>query len=104
MANLPYNLTCFTNARDFVQVMVCNNGVTNNLFGASILLIVFAISFISMLGFGQKNALVASLWLTTLVSTFLSTMTSGLINPDIMVLLTIISALSTLLLFRTREN
>jgi hypothetical protein len=97
-----YNLTCFQNSRNFVDIMVCNNAITNNLFGVSILTMVFFISFISMLSFGQKNSLAASMWITTVVSVFLWGM--QLINPEIMVALTVITALATIFLFRTKEN
>lgn len=97
-----FNLSCYYAARDFVQVGVCNNAITNGVFGNGILLIVFFISFITMLSFGQKNSFIASLFITTLASVLLVIM--QMVSADIMLLLTIVTALGTLLLFRTREN
>ena len=97
-----YNLTIFENVRDFQGLLIANNSVTNDLFGTSILVMIFFISFISMLPFGQKNSLAASLWITTLCSVMLWVL--QIFNPDYMVLLTIITALATIFLFRTKEN
>ena len=101
MGNL-FDLSCYTSSRSFQAVMLCNNTVTNNLFGLSILLMVFSIAIITMLYAGVKQALAASLWLTTLVSMLLWVL--QLISPDIMVTMTVITALSSVFLFRTREN
>ena len=97
-----FNLSCYQTSRSFQAVMICNNAVTNNMFGISILLMVFSIAIITMLYAGVKQALAASLWLTTLVSMLLWVL--QLISPDIMVSMTVITALSTVFLFRTREN
>jgi hypothetical protein len=97
-----FNINCFESVRTFQSLLLCNNSVTNNLFGTGILLMVFFISFISMLGFGQKNSLAASLWLTTVVSVYL--WIQQLFNPDYMVLLTVITAMVTIFMFRTKEN
>jgi hypothetical protein len=102
MANLPYNLTCFTNSRTFTDIMYCNNGITSNLFGASIIMMVFFISFITMLPFGQKNSLAASLWISTVAGILLWGM--NLVAPEITTALIVITALATVFLFRTREN
>ena len=92
----PYNVTSFQ------DLLIYNNTVTNNMFGLSILVIVFFISFFTMLKFGSKVSFASSMWLTTVVSVFLWIL--QLVNPDIMVVLTVITALSTVFLFRTREN
>lgn len=97
-----FNLTCYTAVRSFQGLLICNNTITNNLFGSAIIIMVFFISFISMLPFGQKQSLAASLWLATVSSVFLWIL--QLLSADYMVLLTVITALSTLFLFRTKEN
>ena len=84
------------------DIMVYNNTITNDLFGVSILMMVFGISFITMQNFGNKPSLVASLWITSVISIFLWVL--QLISPDIMVALTVMTAMATIFLFRTREN
>ena len=93
---LPYNVTSYP------QLMLYNNTITNNMFGLGILAVVFFIPFITMLGFGQKQSLVTSLWFTTIMSIYLWTM--QLVAPEVMVAMTVITALSTIFLFRTKEN
>ena len=90
------------NLTGYDKLMQYNNLVTNDLFGVTILLIVFSISVISMYGFGKKPAFVASLWLTTVVSIFAWVM--QIVSPDIMVMLAVVTAMASLFLFRTREN
>jgi hypothetical protein len=72
------------------------------MFGVGLLVIIFSISFISMLQWGGKQSFVASIWITTVISIFL--WIYQLVSPDIMLVLTVITALATVFLFRTKEN
>lgn len=91
-----------TNVTNFQQLLIYNNSITHDLFGVSLLLTVFAITFVSTMGWPRGQNLVSSLWITAITSVFFWLM--QLISSDIMVVLAILTALATVFLFRTREN
>lgn len=93
------NATGITNVQTLMQ---WNNTVTGDMFGLSILLMLFSISFLTMHGFGNKPSFVASIWLTAIASVFLWIL--QLINAEIMIGVIMITALASVFLFRTREN
>lgn len=91
-----------TNITSFMDLMAYNNSITNDMFGVAIIFILFSISFITMHGFGNRVSITGSLWFCSLISIFLWTM--QLVSDNVMVVLTVLTALATLFLFRTREN
>jgi len=93
---MPYPVP---NATHFVELLQnVNASYTNNLFGMFILFAVFMIAFISLKNYPAETGFTTSAFLTTLAAIFLSIM--ELIAPEMVLIMTIITALSTLLLFR----
>lgn len=89
---LPNNIT------DFVSLMVFANNVTNYMFGIGILLMIFFLSFTSLLFYGSERAFSTSIFLTFISSLFLASM--GLIAYEIILIMIFATALSIFLLWK----
>ena len=98
MVNNPHQIEALMNVSDAGSLMIWNNTATHGMFGLALILILFSISFISMLGFGFKRSLTASLWLSSLTSVVLWVL--QLVNADIMTAIILITGLSTIFLFK----
>lgn len=83
-----------TNITTFVGFFEYSNTVTNGLTGIGILIAFFIVSVVSMKVFQTERAVLASLFLTTLVSIFFSIL--GLVGNKVMIVCIILTGLSLL--------
>lgn len=86
----------------FQDILTYGNTVTDNYFSISILIALFMIILLSMLvrRVQSERAFASAAFSTTLVS-YIMILIPGFISPDIIVIMTLISALSVILLWRT---
>jgi len=89
----------YPNATNFVQLMDYNNSVSNNMFGSSILVMAFAITFITLMGLvgGPKKAFVVASWLTFMLSIPLAAI--GVVNSAYPIVLIALGCISLVPLF-----
>lgn len=84
------------------NLLTYSNTVTNNMFSIFLLLSIFLILFINLKtrGFQTEKALVSAAFSTTLVS-YIMIIIPDFISPEIAVIMTMITAVSVLLLYKT---
>lgn len=63
-----YNLTPSSNENDIVGFVKTVNDMTNKLFMTGVLLVIFVIFFVGLLRFGTSDALLASGFITTVIT------------------------------------
>ncbi len=68
MLQYYYNMS---NATNFIELLVDLNEVTGELFGISIMIMIFFIMFLSMKNFETEKALTSSLFITSMSGFFL---------------------------------
>jgi len=89
----------YPNATDFVGLMNYNNSVSNYMFGNSILIMTFAITFIGLMGYagGPKKAFIVASWVTFLLSVPLAAL--GVVNTAYPIILIALGCISLVPLF-----
>lgn len=100
MPNLTFPIPNVTSGPH--ELLTYSNTVTNNLFSIFILVAIFLVLFINMKtrGFQTEKALVSSAFSITLVS-YIMMLIPNLISPEITVIMTMITAVSVLLLYKS---
>jgi len=86
------------NVTGFVELMLYDNSITGGIFGISILLMIFFISFISLTAYGVEKSFVPAIFMTFISSVFLAAM--GLISYNIITILLFVTTLSVFLLWK----
>lgn len=69
----PYNLDNFTNTTNLYEIANASNQVVNGLFALFILLSVFLIVFMALKRYDTKDALLASSFITTILTVLMIT-------------------------------
>ena len=89
----------------FQDLLVYSNTVTNNLFSSLILLGIFLILFLSLKTRGvlSEKAFVSAAFATTLVS-YIMVLIPGFLSPEIIVIMTMVTAISVLFLYKTGSS
>lgn len=89
----------YPNATDFVGLMSHNNAISNGMFGNSILIVIFSMTFILLMGGfgGPKKAFVVASWLTFMVSMPLAAL--GVVNSAYPLVLVAVGCISLIPLF-----
>jgi ABC-type multidrug transport system permease subunit len=95
----PENLTTVFEITDFA------NEMTGYMVGPLVLIAIFSISNITFLSSGRnkEDSILASLWLTSL-SGFLLSLIPNMINAEIVIGLLIVTALSSIFLFKGQRS
>jgi len=88
----PYNITNISTSRDFLQFAQHVNSLTGNLMGLAILIMIFAITFISMSHRPTKESMGYACFITWIISFFLELLT--MISGTIFLITTVFMAIS----------
>lgn len=86
----------------FEDILTYSNTVTNNTFVFGILIAVFLILFIGLKtrGFASEKAFASAIFSTTLV-TYIMVLIPNFLSPEIIVIMTLLSAVSMVILYKT---
>lgn len=93
----PYNLTNATSGDTMLSLFTASNQMTDYLFGAMILLMVWIIIFIRLKMYSTESAMVAASFITALLAVFLFIM--GLITQQVLMVVIILFAIMLILRF-----
>lgn len=92
----PFNMTFpAPSINNTVDLFVYGSSVTNDSLGATILIMIFVVLFIGFRAWPTASAFSTSIFLTTIGAFMLSIL--GLISPEIIIILTVLTAMSVLL-------
>lgn len=97
---LYYELPNLTNGMQ--DLLVYNNTVTGNLFSSMLLLTMFLILFIGFKarGYQSEKSFAGAIFPTTIIS-YLMMIIPGFLSPEITVILSMLTALSVIMLYRS---
>ena len=86
------------NITGYEDLFEYSNEITNNMFGISLLLIIFMVSFVASKNLPTEKAFSISCFTTYMASIFLAIM--HLISGEIILLMTLLTALSVFFLYK----
>jgi|TARA_Y100000310_G_scaffold81459_1_gene78014 hypothetical protein len=70
----PYNMENVSNSKDILEFVIAVNALTDHTFMLGILIVGWFILFLSMRGYGNKEALTASSFITSVMAIFFVTL------------------------------
>ena len=102
---MPYYFPIPNITSGFQDLLIYSNTVTSNLFSSFLLIGLFLILFLGMKtrGFQTEKVFASASFSTTLVS-YIMLLIPGFISPDIIVIMTMITAVSVIFLYKTGSS
>jgi len=97
----PYNLTNVTSGDNVLGLFKSANQMTDSTFGIVILLMVALLVYMRLKGYNSESALIAAMFITTLLSIFLFLM--GMVTQVVLMVCIILFAITVLIKFLFKD-